>query len=111
LRGVSCKIVGMASTLDRYAEIAALIARHAPADGQASTAIGNLFFGRCSSPSQPHHAAQWPCFALLAQGEKILTLGNDALVHSTHALRVAWADPSRVGLPVSRSARASRRRR
>ena len=67
----------MASTLDRYAEIAALIARHAPADGQATTAIGNLFFGRCSSPSQPHYAAQWPCFALLAQGEKILTLGND----------------------------------
>ena len=62
---------------DRYAEIAALIARHAPADGQASTAIGSLFFGRCSTPSQPHHAAQWPCFALLAQGEKILTLGND----------------------------------
>jgi len=67
----------MVSLPDRYAEIASLIARHAPADGQASTAIGNLFFGRCSTPTQPHHAAQWPCFALLAQGEKILTLGSD----------------------------------
>lgn len=42
---------------------------------------------------------------------EILTLGNDALVHSTHALRVAWADPSRVGLPVSRPPRPPRRRR
>lgn len=42
---------------------------------------------------------------------EILTLDNDALVHSTHALRVAWADPGRVGLPVSRSKRVSRRQR
>lgn len=42
---------------------------------------------------------------------EILTLGQESLVHSTHALRVAWADPSRVGLPVSRSPRESRRRR
>ena len=64
---------------DRYAEIATLIARHAPADGQTSTALGSLFFGRCSSPTQPHYAAQWPCFALLAQGEKTLTLGGEEL--------------------------------
>ena len=42
---------------------------------------------------------------------EVLTLGREGLVHSTHALRVAWADPSRVGLPVSRPQRASRRRR
>lgn len=42
---------------------------------------------------------------------EILTLGRDALAHSTQALRVAWADPSRVGLPASRSARAGRGRR
>lgn len=42
---------------------------------------------------------------------EVLTLGEGSLVHSTHALRVAWADPSRVGLPVSRSPRESRRRR
>lgn len=40
----------------------------------------------------------------------ILTLGQETLVHSTHALRVAWADPSRVGLPVLGSPRATRRR-
>ncbi|WP_310528023.1 16S rRNA (guanine(527)-N(7))-methyltransferase RsmG [Nocardioides sp.] len=42
---------------------------------------------------------------------EILTLGTAALVHSTHALRVAWADPTQVGLPASRSPRESRRRR
>jgi 16S rRNA (guanine527-N7)-methyltransferase len=42
---------------------------------------------------------------------EILKLGQEALVHSTLALRVAWADPSRVGLPASRSPRDDRRRR
>ena len=42
---------------------------------------------------------------------EILTLGQEALIHSTHALRVAWLDPSRVGLPALRSPRESRRRR
>jgi 16S rRNA (guanine527-N7)-methyltransferase len=42
---------------------------------------------------------------------EILTLGQESLVHNTLALRVAWADPSRVGLPASRSPRESRRRR
>lgn len=42
---------------------------------------------------------------------EILTLGQRTLVHSTHAVRVAWADPSRVGLRTSRPTRTSQRRR
>lgn len=42
---------------------------------------------------------------------EILVLGGDTLIHSTHALRVAWADPSRVGLRPSRAPRPSHRRR
>lgn len=42
---------------------------------------------------------------------EVLALGQESLVHSTHALRVVWSDPSRVGLPASRSPRESRRRR
>ncbi len=41
---------------------------------------------------------------------EILNLGGESLVHSTLAVRVAWNDPSRVGLPASRSLRKSRRR-
>lgn len=49
---------------------------------------------------------RWRC------GEpEVLTLGAGVLVHSTHALRVAWADPSRVGWPLAPAKRSSRRRR
>jgi 16S rRNA (guanine527-N7)-methyltransferase len=49
---------------------------------------------------------RWRC----AEPE-VLTLGEGVLVHSTHALRVAWADPSRVGWPLAPTKRSSRRRR
>lgn len=42
---------------------------------------------------------------------EVLVLGEESLHHSTHALRVAWADPSRVGLRSSRAPRPSSRRR
>ena len=49
---------------------------------------------------------RWRC------GEpEVLTLGAGVLVHSTHALRVAWADPSRVGWPLAPAKRSPRRRR
>nr|WP_245505642.1 AraC family transcriptional regulator [Rhizobium leguminosarum] len=46
-------------------------------DGQFQTRIEGLFLGRCSSPTQPVHTTQWPCFALVIQGEKTLTLGRE----------------------------------
>jgi 16S rRNA (guanine527-N7)-methyltransferase len=49
---------------------------------------------------------RWRC------GEpEVLTLGAGVLVHSTRALRVAWADPSRVGWPLAPAKRSPRRRR
>jgi 16S rRNA (guanine527-N7)-methyltransferase len=42
---------------------------------------------------------------------QVLTLGDGVLLHSTHALRVAWADPARVGWPLAPAKRSSRRRR
>ena len=49
---------------------------------------------------------EWRC----AEPE-VLTLGEGVLVHSTHALRVAWADPAQVGWPLARAKRSTRRRR
>lgn len=49
---------------------------------------------------------RWRC----AEPE-VLSLGEGVLVHSTHALRVAWADPARVGWPLAPAKRASRRHR
>lgn len=40
---------------------------------------------------------------------EVLSLSNESLIHNTYALRVAWVDPTRVGL--RSSARSSRRRR
>jgi AraC-type transcriptional regulator N-terminus len=60
-----------------YQDIAAIIARFTREDRIHETAIGTLFFNRRSSQSQPIHVAQAPCFALVAQGAKSLTLGAE----------------------------------
>ena len=49
---------------------------------------------------------KWRC----AEPE-VLALGGELLVHSTAALRVAWADPARVGWPLAAAGKPSRRRR
>jgi AraC-like DNA-binding protein len=64
-------------TLGQHQEMASIIARFATRDGEYPTAIGSLFFNRRSSPTQPIHTAQWPCFALVVQGAKSLALGPD----------------------------------
>lgn len=49
---------------------------------------------------------EWRC------GEpEVLSLGGGVLVHSTRALRVAWADPAQVGWPLAPAKRSPRRRR
>ncbi len=63
------------STVNR--EISHLIARYADADGEVATAIDSLFLSKRTEPSQPLHTAQWPCFALVTQGAKSLTLGHE----------------------------------
>lgn len=62
---------------DYLSEINATIARSTESDGLTPTAVDHLFFGRQSSPSLPMHLAQWPCFALVTQGAKRLTLGEE----------------------------------
>jgi AraC-like DNA-binding protein len=67
----------VARVLSPYREMVSIIARFAKSDGECSTPIGNLFFARRSSPTQPLHTAQWPCFALVVQGAKSLGLGAE----------------------------------
>lgn len=62
---------------ERFQAIASIIARFATQDRECPTAIDTLFFNRRSSPTQPLHVTQWPCFALVAQGAKSITLGSD----------------------------------
>ena len=79
--------------MHRFAELAALIARHTTLDSLNPSAIDTLFFGCRTSPTQPTHAAQQPCFALVAQGEKSLTVGE-------HTLRYGVGDFLLVALDV-----------
>ncbi|MBR0696113.1 AraC family transcriptional regulator [Bradyrhizobium lablabi] len=68
----------MPENLNAHREMAAIIARFAVRDETCATAIPGLYFNRRSSPSQPIHTAQWPCFAMVAQGAKSLQLANEA---------------------------------
>jgi AraC-like DNA-binding protein len=67
----------MNQPLDPYQEIASIITRFASVDGEYQTAIDFLFISKKSLPTQPLPTAQWPCFALVAQGAKTLTLGAE----------------------------------
>ncbi|WP_036049497.1 AraC family transcriptional regulator [Bradyrhizobium sp. Tv2a-2] len=58
--------------------MAKIIARFTPDDQVHATAIRGLYFNRRSSPTQPVHTAQWPCFAMVVQGAKDLKLGQES---------------------------------
>jgi AraC-like DNA-binding protein len=98
-------IAGTAMTkrFNPYAEMASIIARYATADAEYATPINGLYFNRRSSPTQPIHTAQWPCFALVIQGSKSLTLGNEVYRYGVGDFLVVSVD-----LPVaSRVTKAS----
>ena len=67
----------LVGTSNPQSEMASRIAQLAKCDGEYTTAIDGLFIARRSAPTQPVHAAQWPCFALVAQGAKSLKLGTE----------------------------------
>ncbi|WP_426070955.1 AraC family transcriptional regulator N-terminal domain-containing protein [Janthinobacterium sp. DSP2-3-3] len=63
-------------------EIAALISRHAPRNGDYTTAIGNLTFHRQSSVTESLFHAARPSVAIIAQGAKDVTLGSETFHYS-----------------------------
>jgi AraC-like DNA-binding protein len=75
-----------------YRELAELVAKHARADGENATAIEHLFLSRTSAPTQPIHAAQWPCLALVVQGAKSLTIGADVFTYGVGDFLVVSLD-------------------
>lgn len=54
-----------------------IITRHTIADGQVHNPLEMLFINQRIAPSEPMYTAQWPCFALVTQGAKSLTLGDN----------------------------------
>ena len=63
--------------MNPFQEIASIISSVATDEGDCKTAIDGLFFSRRNGMSQPFCTVQWPCFALVAQGGKSLTLGQE----------------------------------
>ncbi|MFD1951567.1 AraC family transcriptional regulator N-terminal domain-containing protein [Sphingomonas arantia] len=87
-------------------EMAGIVARFATNEGASPSLIGCLYFGRSSTPTNPVFQTQWPCFAMVLQGEKSVTLGDEThrygvgqfLVVSLDlpvASRVTMAEPSK----------------
>ena len=60
-----------------YSEMVDIVSRYATDDGEHTTSIDGLIFGRRTSPTQLLHTSAQPCFALVLQGEKSLTLGDE----------------------------------
>lgn len=62
---------------DRYDKMAHIIARYATNSGEDTTLINGLFLSKKETAGNPRHLAQWPCVALVIQGSKSVTLGQD----------------------------------
>jgi hypothetical protein len=77
-RALHSSKVSRKETASAYQEMARIIVRFAKRDEEVPTTLGNLHFNRRSSPTQPVHTAQWPCFALVVQGAKSLTPASRA---------------------------------
>jgi AraC-like DNA-binding protein len=79
----------MNGNAENYRELASVITRHAPSDGEFATAIPRLLLSRRSSPSQPVHAALRPCFAFVVQGAKSLSVGCDSVTYGVGDFLIA----------------------
>ncbi|AKU97854.1 Transcriptional regulator, AraC family [Labilithrix luteola] len=82
----------MDAKTESYRELVEIITRHTSSDGEFKTAIPTLHLSRRSSPSQPLHTALRPCFALVVQGAKSLTIGNETLEYGVGNFLVASLD-------------------
>ena len=84
----------MRSLSGAYRELSALLARHAPSDDEFPTAVRSLYVDRKSSPTQPLYTAQWPCFALVAQGAKSITVASEVFEYGVGDFLVISVDVS-----------------
>src|SRR3954468_9558011 len=76
-------------------ELAARLARTMPRDGTADRQPG-VNLGRFSRPTELHHGFLEPCFCVIAQGAKTLTLGEDVFRYDPSQYMVAT-----VGVPMT----------
>lgn len=86
-----------------FQEMAALIARHAPQDDLTETAIPDLYLYRASAASEPRFCAQWPSLALVVQGSKSITLGQETFQYGVGDFMIVSMDLPVIGQVVEAS--------
>lgn len=77
---------------EQWQQLVAMIARHAPEDGRHLSAIDFLSFGRSAKPTSLSHVATWASFALVAQGQKALRMGDDVMHYGAGDLLLVTLD-------------------
>lgn len=74
------------------AELAAIIGRHCPADGAVDTAIPDLKLFRGSNTDVPNCAIMTSVFAMMAQGAKRITVGDDTYDYDARHYLISSVD-------------------
>ena len=73
-------------------ELAAIISRHCQADGGVDTAIPNLKLFRGSNTEVPNCAIMTSVFAMMAQGAKRITVGDDTYDYDARHYMISSVD-------------------
>ena len=77
---------------EQWQTLVAMIARHAQAEGRSNSAIDFLSFGRSAKPTSLSHLSTWAGFALVAQGQKALRMGDDVMHYGPGDLLLVTLD-------------------
>ncbi|MCF3641910.1 AraC family transcriptional regulator [Rhizobium sp. TRM95111] len=84
--------------MEKLAELNALIAHHAPADGTRQTALPALSFIRSNAVSEPLHTLYDPSFCLVAGGRKRARIGEREFVYDAGSSLVVGIDLPVIGV-------------
>ncbi|KML59738.1 AraC family transcriptional regulator [Burkholderia cepacia] len=90
--------------MEKIADLAALIARHAPADGAVDTAIEGLGLLRSSATTEPVHTLYEPSCCIVAQGRKRAVVGGRAYQYDPSNYLIVGLDLPVIGAVIEASA-------
>jgi AraC-like DNA-binding protein len=93
-------------TMNRIAQLAALIQRHTPRSGISNTTIRRLSLIRAHQPSEPVPAVYEASLCLIAQGSKRVSLGEHSVVYDASRYLLVSVDLPLTGHVLEASADA-----
>lgn len=87
-------------------DLAALIATHAPSDGEHDTIVPRIGLIRSSAETEPIHTLYEPSCCIVAQGRKQARIGSETYVYDARDYLVVGIDLPAIGAVIEASARA-----